>query len=49
MLMKHAFYETTIGEKWNVCGMIINKLTIFQLRISFKFIPTKFTIFKLSL
>ena len=21
MLMEHAFYETTIGEKWNVCGM----------------------------
>jgi hypothetical protein len=21
---KHAFYEATIGEKWNVCGMAIN-------------------------
>ena len=21
MLMEHAFYEATIGEKWNVCGM----------------------------
>ena len=21
MLMEHFFYETTIGDKWNVCGM----------------------------
>jgi len=23
MLMEHAFYEATIGEKWNVCEMKI--------------------------
>jgi len=23
MLMEHSFYETTTGEKWNVCGMLL--------------------------
>ncbi len=41
ILMEHSFYEATIGEKWNVCGMIINKLSFLQLRFSYKYIPTK--------
>ena len=31
MLMEHAFYETTIGVKWNVCEMDLNcKLVFFS-------------------